>query len=85
MIDGALDQPQRFGEVSAQLEVVSDRVLSERLKELERVDIVERLVYPETPVRIEYALTEKGQALGPVIDAISQWATTWIALEQEEL
>lgn len=79
-----LGGPQRFGEISAQLEVVSDRVLSERLKELEGSAIVERHVYPETPVRIEYTLTEKGQALAPMIDALSQWAETWIELEPEE-
>jgi DNA-binding HxlR family transcriptional regulator len=52
--------------------------LAERLKELEAHGIVERTVYPETPVRIEYALTEKGEALAPVIDSIQNWAEEWI-------
>jgi DNA-binding HxlR family transcriptional regulator len=56
-------------------------MLSERLKELEAADVIERRVYPETPVRIEYRLTEKGQALAPVMAAISEWSHAWI--EQE--
>src|SRR5947209_6930627 len=60
----------RFSELAEQLGVVSDRMLSERLKELEREGIVERRVLPESPVRVEYSLTEKGQALGPVVQAI---------------
>jgi DNA-binding HxlR family transcriptional regulator len=75
-----LDGPLRFSEVAERLEVVSDRVISERLKELEAEDIVIRNVYPETPVRIEYALTDKGQALGPVITAIEAWSEQWIVL-----
>ncbi len=73
-----LPGPRRFGELAAELEVVSDRVISERLKELEREGIVERRVYPETPVRIEYALTEKGAALAPVINALQAWSERWV-------
>ncbi len=63
--------------------MVSDRILSERLKELERAGMVTRRVFPETPVRVEYALTEKGLALGPVLDAIEQWSATWVELAPE--
>jgi len=56
-------------------------MLSERLKELEATGILERCVYPETPVRIEYRLTEKGKALGPVIEAIRQWGHEWIRVD----
>jgi len=70
--------PQRFNEIAEQIEGVSDRMLSERLKELEAEDIIERRVYPETPVRIEYRLTEKGQALEPVLAAIADWSHQWI-------
>jgi DNA-binding HxlR family transcriptional regulator len=59
--------------------VVSERVLSERLKELEAAGIIERRVYPETPVRIDYRLTEKGLALAPVLAAIERWSHDWIA------
>ena len=73
-----LDGPRRFNEIAERLEGASDRMLSERLKELEATGILERCVYPETPVRIEYRLTEKGKALAPVIDAIRQWGHDWI-------
>ena len=73
-----LEKPLRFNEMAEQLEVVSDRMLSERLKELEAEGVVERTVYPETPVRIEYRLTEKGRALAAVIAAIQEWSHQWI-------
>ncbi len=76
--------PRRFNEIAEQLAVASDRMVSERLKELEAAGVIERWVYPETPVRIEYRLTEKGQALAPVIEAIQQWGQTWLAEELEE-
>ncbi len=78
-----MDGPQRFNELAEQLEVVSDRMLSERLKELEEEGIVDRQVFPETPVRIEYALTEKGRALGPVLAAVERWAEAWLDVERE--
>ena len=67
----------RFSDVTAAVPGLSDRLLSERLKELEAEGIVERTVYPETPVRIEYRLTAKGEGLGDVIAAVSTWAETW--------
>lgn len=73
----------RFSALAEQLEVVSDRVLSERLKELEREGILERRVFAETPVRIEYALTEKGKALSPIIAAIEAWSYEWVKYQPE--
>ena len=73
-----LDGPQRFNEIADQIQSVSDRMLSERLKELESEGVLERRVYPETPVRIEYRLTEKGQDLAPVIAAIADWGHRWL-------
>jgi DNA-binding HxlR family transcriptional regulator len=67
----------RFTDVTAAVPGLSDRLLSERLKELEAEGIVTRTVFPETPVRIEYRLTEKGHALSEVIAAVSAWADTW--------
>ncbi|HEU5012482.1 MAG TPA: helix-turn-helix domain-containing protein [Roseiflexaceae bacterium] len=75
--------PLRFNEIAEQLQVISDRMLSERLKELEQEGVVERRVLPETPVRVEYALTEKGRALAPVIQAIECWGEQWINIGQE--
>ena len=70
--------PQRFSEIADQIEGVSDRMLSERLKEFESEGVIERRVFPETPVRIEYRLTEKGQALDAVLDAIANWSHQWV-------
>ncbi|GIP31054.1 helix-turn-helix domain-containing protein [Paenibacillus sp. J2TS4] len=69
--------PMRFKDISDQIPSMSDRMLSERFKELESAGIVERKVYPETPVRIEYTLTDKGKALKPVMDEVQQWAQAW--------
>ncbi|MCE7927757.1 MAG: winged helix-turn-helix transcriptional regulator [Dehalococcoidia bacterium] len=68
----------RFTDIALSVPGLSDRLLSERLKELEAEDVVERLVFPETPVRIEYHLTQKGRALEKVVDAIADWAEEWI-------
>lgn len=68
----------RFSGIAAYVEGLSDRVLSERLKELEAEGIVERRVYPETPVRIEYVLTAKGKDLLGVVTAVQTWASTWL-------
>jgi DNA-binding HxlR family transcriptional regulator len=56
---------------------ITDRMLSERLQELEREGIVERMVVPETPVRVEYALTKKGRALASALNAVGEWAHKW--------
>jgi DNA-binding HxlR family transcriptional regulator len=76
-----LDGPLRFNELASQLQVVADRVLAERLRDLEAEGIVTRAVFVGSPVRVEYALTEKGQALAPVLDAIETWSHEWIPLE----
>ena len=73
--------PQRFSEIADQIEGVSDRMLSERLKEFEAEGVIERRVFPETPVRIEYRLTEKGQALDSVLEAIATWSHQWVETE----
>ena len=62
---------------------ISDRMLSERLRELEEEGIVERLVIPETPVRVEYRLTSKGKALEPAFAAIGKWAHRYLELEPQ--
>lgn len=71
----------RFGQILEAVPDLSNRMLSERLKELESEGIVEREVIPETPVRIEYRLTRKGRDLGPVVEALSEWAERWVEAE----
>jgi DNA-binding HxlR family transcriptional regulator len=58
-------------------------MLPERLKEMEAAGLVEREVIPETPVRAEYSLTEKGAALEGVVGAIQDWAAEWEARPEE--
>jgi DNA-binding HxlR family transcriptional regulator len=76
-----IEGPMRFSELVERLEVCSDRMLCERLRELEAEGIVERRVLPEAPVRVEYRLTDKGRALGQVIAEIESWADRWVVVE----
>jgi DNA-binding HxlR family transcriptional regulator len=68
----------RFAALREAIPQITDRMLSERLQELEHEGIVERVVVPHTPVRVEYSLTKKGRALGKAIGAITDWAHRWI-------
>ncbi|WLR55861.1 helix-turn-helix domain-containing protein [Mesobacillus subterraneus] len=72
-----LSGPQRFCTIESSIGV-SGRVLSERLKDLESEGIVRREVHPETPVRIEYSLTDKGKALEPLMKEIERWSQSWL-------
>jgi DNA-binding HxlR family transcriptional regulator len=75
-----MDGPRRFSELSARVEVVSDRVLSERLRELEAQDIVRHGAVRHQPGRFAYQLTPKGKALRSVVGSIERWATEWVTL-----
>lgn len=68
----------RFALLREAIPDITDRMLSERLQELEEEGIVDRTVVPETPVRVEYALTKKGRELAATFDAIGQWANKWV-------
>lgn len=78
ILDTLMQGPRRFCEMTTAVEGLSDRVLSDRLRELELEGIIERIVYPQIPVRVEYRLTEKGHDLQPVVAAIHTWAEKWI-------
>src|SRR3954469_19863286 len=71
----------RFATLREAIPDITDRMLSDRLQELEAEGIVARTVVPETPVRVEYALTKKGRSLVTAIDAIAEWAHKWADLE----
>src|SRR5438046_3217242 len=73
----------RFATLRDAIPDITDRMLSERLQELEQEGILERTVVPETPVRVEYALTKKGRALATVMDAIGEWAHKWTEAPSE--
>jgi DNA-binding HxlR family transcriptional regulator len=70
----------RFATLRSAIPDITDRMLSDRLQELEQEGIVERTVIPETPVRVEYALTKKGRALANAMDAIAEWAEKWVTV-----
>lgn len=72
-----LTDVKRFNDLAAAVPGLSDRMLAERLKELEVEGVVVRSVIPETPVRVEYCLTEKGRALESVVRAVAEWAEVW--------
>lgn len=72
-----LSGQKRFSDIADAIPNMSARMLTERFKELESEGIVIRKVYPETPVRIEYELTEKGQELEAVMNEIQNWAEKW--------
>ncbi len=68
----------RFTDLLHAVPDLSERLLCARLKSLEEEGIVERRVYPETPVRVEYHLTDKGRDLRPVFETIDRWADRWV-------
>lgn len=74
--------PRRFNELLVAIPGISDRLLTERLRELEAEEIVKRDVFPESPVRVTYELTCSGRELGPALDEIARWAERWIALPE---
>lgn len=74
----------RFNDIAHTVPGLSDRLLSERLKELEAEGIIARTVTPSTPVRVEYGLTEAGEALVPVVFTIAGWAEQWLPLPEEQ-
>ena len=71
----------RFCELERSLAGISPRTLSLRLRALEDEGIVARATFPEVPPRVEYALTEKGQALLPIIDDMRAYGERWLAAE----
>ncbi|MEO8474444.1 MAG: helix-turn-helix domain-containing protein [Chryseolinea sp.] len=64
---------RRFGKLSMMLKTISRQMLTTQLRELEKDGIIERVIYPEIPPRVEYFLTDKGKALGPVIESMKDW------------
>ena len=78
MIRDLADESRRFCQLERSLEGISPRTLSLRLRALEEHGIVERHTYPEVPPRVEYALTEKGRALVPLIEDMRAYGRRWL-------
>ena len=78
LMDGAL----RFSEIAQAVPELSDRLLSERMKELERRGIVQRRVISGPPLRVEYSLSEMGRELEPALSELQRWANRWLGERQ---
>jgi DNA-binding HxlR family transcriptional regulator len=74
-----MDGPLRFSEVAQAVPELSDRLLSERVKELESRGIVARTVMPGPPLRVEYQLSRMGRELEPALSELEQWARRWLS------
>ncbi len=68
----------RFSQIASYVNDLSDRMLSDRLKELEAYGLVRRTVLPGPPVRVEYTLTRMGHELAPALDELKRWARSWL-------
>jgi DNA-binding HxlR family transcriptional regulator len=79
-----LGGPRRYSELRGAIPEISDTVLSERLRELDSAGIVTRDVIPSTPVRIEYALSDRGRDLAKVIDGLATWADRWALVDERD-
>jgi DNA-binding HxlR family transcriptional regulator len=73
-----MDGPLRFSEVAQAVPELSDRLLSERMKELERRGMVERRVLAGPPLRVEYSLSQMGRELEPALFELQRWANRWL-------
>ena len=77
IIQRLLDRPWRFNELRRSIDGISERVLTDNLKELEADEIITRAVYPEVPVRVEYALSETGESMRPIIASMREWGLAY--------
>ena len=72
-----LVRPWRFNELMKSLEGISQKVLTDSLRSMESDGIITRTVYPEVPPRVEYALSELGESMRPILDAMQDWGTEY--------
>jgi DNA-binding HxlR family transcriptional regulator len=78
-----MDGPLRFSQIAQAVPELSDRLLSERMKELEARGIVERTVIPGPPLRVEYSLSQMGSELEPALVELQAWANRWLSRHRE--
>ena len=79
IIRNLLARPWRFNEQKKDLEGISQKVLTDSLRSMEADGIITRTVYPEVPPRVEYALTELGKSLKPILDSMRAWGEAYKA------
>lgn len=74
-----LDRPYRFNELCRSIEGISEKVLTDNLRQLEADEVITRTVFPEVPIRVEYALSDVGESMRPIIDAMFTWGLDYQA------
>ena len=72
-----LMRPWRFNELKKNLDGISQKVLTDSLRSMEEDGLITRTVYPEVPPRVEYALSDLGETMRPILDAIQEWGTNY--------
>ena len=72
-----LARPWRFNELKKSLEGISQKVLTDSLRSMEEDGLITRTVYPEVPSRVEYALSELGESMRPILDAMEEWGNNY--------
>lgn len=72
-----LARPWRFNELKKSLEGISQKVLTDSLRSMEEDGIITRTVYPEVPPRVEYALSDLGESMRPILMAMQEWGTNY--------
>lgn len=77
IVQRLLERPWRFNELQKDIPGISQRVLTDNLRSMEDDGIITRTVYPEVPVRVEYALNELGETMRPIINSMSEWGTMY--------
>ena len=83
IIRNLLDRPWRFNELQKNLEGISQKVLTDSLRSMEADGIITRTVYAEVPPRVEYALSELGESMRPILDAMKAWGENYKATNQQ--
>lgn len=77
IIRNLLERPWRFNELKRSLAGISQKVLTDSLRSMENDGIITRTVYPEVPPRVEYALSELGETMRPILDSMKEWGTNY--------
>lgn len=80
IIRNLLQRPWRFNELKKNLEGISQKVLTDSLRSMEEDGLITRTVYPEVPPRVEYALSDLGQSLKPILDSMLEWGNMYKAM-----
>ena len=77
IIRNLLVRPWRFNELHRNLDGISQKVLTDNLRQLESDGIITRTIYPEVPPRVEYALSDLGNSMRPILDAMQEWGNAY--------